>query len=64
MQLQLFPQTVEEERVREIQILKEKVENLRKGQHARITGLQKEIRELKSDLEFLKANICKGGFLL
>jgi chaperonin cofactor prefoldin len=59
MQLELFPKPYDEE----IEDLKERYERLRKSQHARITGLQKEIKELKTELEFLKANICKGLIL-
>jgi peptidoglycan hydrolase CwlO-like protein len=59
MQLELFPKPYDEE----IEDLKERYDRLRKSQHARITGLQKEIKELKTELEFLKANICKGLIL-
>ncbi len=44
-----------------IEQLEERYDKLRKSQHARITGLQKEIKEVKGELEFLKAHICKGG---
>lgn len=60
LQLPLFPETFEQRHEREIESLKTKCENLRKGQHARISSLQKEIKDLKSELEFLKAHICKG----
>lgn len=63
MQLELFPETIE----KKIEILEEKYDEkydrLRKSQHARISVLQKEVKELKSELEFLKANICKGLLL-
>lgn len=59
MQLELFPKQYDSE----IEDLKERYDRLRKSQHARITGLQKEIKELKSEMEFLKANICKGVLL-
>lgn len=59
MQLELFPKPYDEE----IEDLKERYERLRKSQHARISGLQKEIKELKGEVEFLKANICKGLLL-
>jgi hypothetical protein len=61
MQLQLFHE-IENTQERKIQTLEEKYDRLRKSQHARITGLQKEITELKRDLEILKSNICKGSF--
>lgn len=60
IQLELFPETTDKRHAREIEILREKIEKLRKGQHARITGLQKEIKDLRSEIEFLKSNICKG----
>jgi chaperonin cofactor prefoldin len=59
MQLELFPKPYDEE----IEDLKERYERLRKSQHARISGLQKDIKELKSEVDFLKANICKGLLL-
>lgn len=61
MQLELFPKQYDYDS--EIDDLKERYDRLRKSQHARITGLQKEIKELKSEMEFLKANICKGLLL-
>ena len=64
MQLELFPEPVERRQQREISELYDKIERLRKGQHARISGLQKEIKDLRSELEFLKANICKGRLLI
>ena len=60
MQLELFSQPLD----RKIETLEEKYDKLRKSQHARITGLQKEITELKSDLEFLKGHICKGNLFV
>lgn len=63
-QLLLFEEPPEEKQERKIQTLEEKYERLRKSQHARISILQKEIKELKSDLEFLKSNICKGNLFL
>lgn len=47
-----------------IEQLEERYDNLRKSQHARITGLQKEIKEVRGELEFLKDHICKGGLFL
>jgi len=44
--------------------MKERYEKLRKSQHARITSLQKEIKDLKSDLELIKSHICKGTVFL
>jgi chaperonin cofactor prefoldin len=59
MQLELFPKPYDNE----IEDLKERYDRLRKSQHARITGLQKKVDYLESELEFLKANICKGLLL-
>lgn len=63
IQLELFQESTEIRQQREIAQLYVKVDQLRKGQHARISGLQKEIQELRSELEFLKSNICKGILL-
>lgn len=63
-QLLLFQDDIEEVQGRKIQNLEEKYDNLRKSQHARISMLQKEIKELKNDLEFLKGHICKGNLFL
>ncbi len=60
IQLELFPEPVDKKYDREISHLRDKIDTLRKGQHARISMLQKEIKELRSELEFLKSNICKG----
>lgn len=57
MQLELFPEPIESKFER----LLDKYESLRKSQHARISMLQKEVRELRSELEFLKSHICKTG---
>lgn len=58
MQLELFPEPIETK----FEILEEKYDRLRKSQHARISMLQKEIKDLKIEMEFLKAHICKGNF--
>jgi polyhydroxyalkanoate synthesis regulator phasin len=63
-QLLLFHEPEEEKNDRKIQSLEEKYDRLRKSQHARITMLQNEIKDLKSELEFLKGNICKGKLFL
>jgi hypothetical protein len=64
MQLELFQWPIEKDDEKRFEEILDKYERLRKSQHARISGLQKEIKELKSDLEFLKSHICKGNFLL
>ena len=60
MQLELFPEPIEIK----FEHLLIKYDGLRKSQHARISMLQKEIKELKSEMEFLKAHICKGNMFL
>lgn len=59
MQLTLFPQESHNHHD-EIEDLKERYERLRKSQHARITGLQKELKDLKSEFELIKSHLCKG----
>lgn len=61
-QLLLFHESKDPEE--KFQELKDKYESLRKSQHARISGLQKDIKDLKSELEFLKGFICKGNLFL
>lgn len=63
-QLELFPEPIEKKIEREIDFLKEKNENLRKSQHARISVLQKEIKDLRNELEFLKSHICRNDLFL
>lgn len=57
MQLELFPEPIEDR----FDKLWDKYDSLRKSQHARISVLQKEIKDLRSELEFLKSHICKKG---
>lgn len=59
-QLLLFQESPEEKSERKIHELEERYDRLRKSQHARISSLQKEIKDLKLEVEFLKSNICKG----
>lgn len=58
-QLELFPEPTD----RKIEKLKDSQDKLRKKLFAENNMLKKEVRELKSELEFLKANICKGLLL-
>jgi hypothetical protein len=60
-QLLLFEESPSEKITREIKAFKDKYDNLRKSQHARISGLQKKIDELELRLNLLEANICKGN---
>lgn len=63
-QLLLFQDDPKDIQDRKIQSLEQKYESIRKGQHARISMLQKEIKEMKSELEFLKSHICKNNLFL
>jgi polyhydroxyalkanoate synthesis regulator phasin len=63
-QLLLFEEPYEEKSQRKLLELEEKYDRLRKSQHARISTLNKEIKDLRLEVEFLKANICKGGLFL
>lgn len=49
---------------RTIKNLEEKYDRLRKSQHARITELNRELKDLKNKMDFLEAYICKGKYLL
>lgn len=60
-QLQLFPETIEDKCERKLKIMEDKYERLRKSQHARISGLQKKIDDLESQIELITSNICKGS---
>jgi hypothetical protein len=66
MQQQLFLFEINKEKSSQeiFDELDSKYQNLRKSQHARISGLNKEIKELKNELEFIKAKICKEGLFL
>jgi predicted metallo-beta-lactamase superfamily hydrolase len=63
-QLLLFQDDNDSIQDRKILILEEKYEKIRKSQHARISMLQKEINDLKAEMEFLKFKICKEGLFL
>ncbi len=38
-----------------------KYDMLRKSQHARISGLQKDIKEAKAKIDFLEREICRNN---
>jgi peptidoglycan hydrolase CwlO-like protein len=63
-QLLLFPLEKEFDLDEKLAKIEEKYNNLRKSQHARISGLNKEVKDLKSELEFLKGKICKEDLFL
>lgn len=64
IQLLLFEDDSIHSQKRKIEELTLKYDSIRKGQHARISSLQKEIKELKQELEFLKSHICKNNLFL
>ncbi len=64
IQLEFFQEDSDIVLQKKMELMEEKYHNLRKSQHARISGLNKEVKELKIELEFIKSNICKGNFLL
>ena len=63
-QLLLFEECIQEKHERKLERLKESQDMLRKSLHAKNNGLDKRVRDLESEVEFLKAHICKGILLL
>jgi hypothetical protein len=63
-QLFLFEETQEDRLERKMRQLEEKYDVLRKGQYAKITSLQKEVKTLIEQMEFLQSNIAKKGYYL
>jgi polyhydroxyalkanoate synthesis regulator phasin len=63
-QLFLFEETQEDRLERKMRQLEEKYDVLRKGQYAKITNLQKEVKTLIEQMEFLQSNIAKKGYYL
>lgn len=61
-QLFLFEESQEERLQRKMRHLEEKYEVLRKGQYAKITKLQNEVKSLIEQMEFLQSNIAKKGY--
>ena len=64
MQLTFITEPIDIRLNREIQEIINRQEKVRKKLFAENNQLKKEVNDLKKDLEFLKANICKGEFLL
>ena len=58
-QLEFYTEPIEITLLREVKILREQSEKVRKGQYAKIGKLQKMYDELKRDHEDFKATICK-----
>jgi hypothetical protein len=63
-QLLMFPLEKEFDLDEKLAQLEEKYHNLRKSQHARISVLNKDVKDLKAELEFLKRKICKEDLFL
>lgn len=63
-QLLLFEESQEERLERKMRQLEEKYESLRKGQYAKITKLQGEVKALIEQMEFLQSNIARKGYYL
>lgn len=61
-QLEFHSEPIEITLLREVKLLREQSEKVRKGQFAKIGKLQKMYDELKRDHEDFKAAICKGKF--
>lgn len=61
-QLLLFQENIEDIQERKVNQLIEKYENVRKSQFAKISGLEKRIKELEFKLNFIESYICKGCF--
>lgn len=60
-QLMLFEEPIEGKLLREFGELKESVSKIRKGQFAKLGQLRKDYDELKEEMAFLKASICKAA---
>lgn len=63
-QLFLFEESEEDRIERRMNQLEEKYDSLRKGQYAKITKLQGEVKCLIEQMEFLQSNIAKKGYYL
>ncbi len=61
-QLLLFEEPTEEKLLRKLEMLEEKYNNLRKGQYAKITKLQSEVKGLIEQMEFLNSNIASKSY--
>lgn len=61
MQLQLFNLPIH---YNDYLYLLHKYDMLRKSQHARISGLQKQIKDLQLRLEILESGVCQGELVL
>lgn len=59
LQIELYTEPTEQALLREVAMLREQSEKVRKGQYAKIGQLQKMYDELKRDHEYLMAALCK-----
>ena len=60
VQLTFFEEPIEIKLEREVQKQTDTLDRMRKTSFAENNLLKKEMKDLKSELEFLKSNICKG----
>lgn len=63
-QLLLFEEPIEDKLLRKLEALEDKYNSLRKGQYAKITKLQGEVKSLIDQMEFLNSNISKNTYIL
>lgn len=59
VQIEIYTEPTEQILLREVALLREQSERVRKGQYAKIGQLQKMYDELKRDHEYLKEALCK-----
>jgi len=60
-QIQMFPDTKQQELEKRVESLQEKYDSLRKGQYAKITEAKKIALEAREEIAFLKSMICKNN---
>ncbi len=63
-QLLLFEEPTEEKLQRKFLEMEQKFEKVRKGQYAKITKLQGEVKDLIHQMEFLNSQIARKGYYL
>lgn len=62
-QIEWVKKSIEEQLFDEVAEVKKMANRVRKSQYAQIGELKKTCKELQSELEFLKAKICKENSL-
>lgn len=62
-QLLLWHDSENDIQKREVKKLIDKYENLRKSQYAKISSLEKKLKEVTEKLNFLESYICKGSYV-